>query len=68
MHDVLILFLHLIVTVVRLPESVAAPNAPGNAGESVIEKCSMRLGEVKSSGGGREVIRTHNPLPLNSRW
>ena len=34
---VLILFLHLIVTVVRLAESIVAPNAPGNAAESVIE-------------------------------
>jgi len=37
MCDVVILFLHLIVTVVRLAASVVAPNAPGNVGESVIE-------------------------------
>jgi hypothetical protein len=37
MCDVAILFLHLIVTVVRLAASVVAPNAPGNVGESVIE-------------------------------
>ena len=37
MHDVFILFLHLIVIVVRLAESVVAPDAPGNVGESVIE-------------------------------
>jgi hypothetical protein len=36
MRDVVILFLHLIVTVVRLAESVVAPNALGNVGESVI--------------------------------
>jgi hypothetical protein len=36
-RDVLILFLHLIVTVVRLAESVVAPNALGNVGESTIE-------------------------------
>ena len=35
-----ILFLHLIVTVVRLAESVVAPNAPGNVGESVIENAT----------------------------
>ena len=40
MHDVLILFLHLIVTVVRLAESVVAPNAPGNVGQSVIENAA----------------------------
>ena len=39
MRDVLILF-HLIVTVVRLAESVVAPNAPGNVGESVIENAA----------------------------
>ena len=39
-RDVLILFLHLIVTVVRLAESVVAPNAPGNVGESVIENAA----------------------------
>jgi len=39
MHDVLILFLHLIV-VVRLAESVVAPNVPGNVGESVIENAA----------------------------
>jgi hypothetical protein len=37
---VLILFLHLIVAVVRLAESIVAPNAPGNAGESAIEKAA----------------------------
>ncbi len=40
MRDVLILFLYLIVTVVRLAESVVAPNAPGNVGESVIENAA----------------------------
>ena len=40
MSDVLILFLHLIVTVVRLAESVVAPNVPGNIGESVIENAA----------------------------
>ena len=40
MSDVLILFLHLIVTVVRLAESVVAPNAHGNVAESVIENAA----------------------------
>jgi len=40
MSDVLILFLHLIVTVVRLAESVVAPNAPGNADEPVNENAA----------------------------
>jgi len=39
-RDVLILFLHLIVTVVRLVESIVAPNAPRNVGESVIENAA----------------------------
>ena len=40
MHDVFILFLHLIFIVVRLAESVVAPNAPGNVGQSVIENAA----------------------------
>ena len=40
MRNVLILFPHLIVTVVRLAESVVAANAPGNVGESVIENAA----------------------------
>jgi hypothetical protein len=48
MRDVLILFLHLIVTVVRLAESVVAPNAPGNVAESVIKNAASVIGVVKS--------------------
>jgi hypothetical protein len=47
---VVILFLHSIVTVVRLAESVVAPNAPGTVGDSVIEKCSI------SHRRGNEVV------------
>jgi hypothetical protein len=39
MRDVLILFLHLIVTVVRLAESVA-PNASGNVADSIFENAA----------------------------
>ena len=59
---VLILFLHLIVTVVRLAESVA-PYASWKCRGFHNRKCSISLGEVESSSGGHEVIRTPNPLP-----
>jgi len=39
-RDVLILFVHLIVTVDRLGESVVAPIVPGNVEESVIENAA----------------------------
>jgi len=48
-RNVLILFLHLIVTVVRLAESVVAPNAPGMWGVGN-RKCS------KSHRRGKEVV------------
>jgi hypothetical protein len=39
MRDVLTLFLHLIVTVVQLAESLV-PNDSGNVGESVIDNAA----------------------------